>query len=1384
MAVSTPGELSIEELAEEFLERRRRGERPTLEEYLTRYPLLADEIREFFPVLGLVEEFKPGTDDLSGSIAGSSIPGLAVVPERLGDFRLLREVGRGGMGIVYEAEQESLGRRVALKVLRTHRLHDPKVVLRFHREAKAAARLHHTNIVPVFGVGEHDGAHFYVMQFIQGLSLDAVLAEVRRIAAATKPAGPSGALGPPFSPITRGNLTVADLAQSLATGRFAPAQLTEPGSSIEMPLSCDGADGSSVTLPGHTAFSAATDANRQYARSVARVGLQVAEALDYAHQHGVLHRDIKPSNLLLDAHGMVWVTDFGLAKVATEGDLTCTGDIVGTVRYMAPERFEGRCDARADVYSLGLTLYELLARRPAFESEDRLALIRQVTKEEPKALRQLDPTIPRDLHTIVHTAFAKDPEDRYATAAELRDELERFLAERPIRSRPISPPEHYWRWCKRNPGLAAVSTLACALTIAIAIVASLAAARNGRMADQLKAQRDEAHQNLIQAYMSEAEARLHGHRTGQRFDALDAIARATRLARSAGINDPDRQKLRNQAIAAMGLPDVRVGWQVEVPDPKRHGFTVDSSFERYAQKRDDGSVVIRRTSDDHELLELPGLLTDCTVMIGGFSDDGRYLAMMAFGQQSTLELWDLQARKLILTENNVSGSNTATWAFHPDSRQFAFGLNDGSIVFIDLADGRELRRWTDGLERSSSMAFSPDGSRLAVVPWRSDNRFVHILASDTGRAIAHLSNPAHVFHVAWNPRRPNLLAAGVEDNVIRVWDVAAGRQTIALEGDLYSGLAVAFHPGGDLLASRGWNSMLRLWDIRTGRQVLSLASPWLPELHFDRSGTRLSAHAASGHAGILEVSFQTECRALVRQAGPASSDLRALAIDRSGLYVAASDPRGLTIWDVASGTPLGRLPVTPGVAHALFDPSGAILTSHPLTLRWPISTTAGATTIGPPQLLSSDQTIDAFSSSADGRVVALAAYDGGGVVLSTDPANPSRRVLPHADTRGITVSPDGKWVVTASHTFGTIKVWDRTTGLTVHDFPANPRHRSAVLFSPDGRWLSAIFNEQGSELIETATWTSRRRFWNVFGPSAFSPDSATFAFETYEGSIVLFEPATGRELARFDDPDGSRAAQIVFSPDGSLLIATLIDQNLVRIWDLRAVRHRLAKLDLDWSPPPSWQLPPTAPPASWPSPPPAFRVLPGQLDKWIKLAAIRDREQAIADDERALAAQPGQPEVRQRLALACNNLAWELITGSPSSFDPPRALPLARRAIALTAGQTTYLNTLGLALYRVNLYREAIPILEQSLAAGKGEGAGYDLFMLALCYAKNGDPQRARNHVDRAISWLRSNPKLTPREVTELKAFREEAESLLRGPYPDLPESLFAPAKPTDFPKS
>jgi serine/threonine protein kinase len=353
---------SVEELAEEFADRLRRGERPSLAEYTDKYPQYADAIRKLFPALLLMEQFKPAASEPTGAFSPRA--GTAEEPklEGLGDFRILREVGRGGMGIVYEALQVSLGRHVALKVLPQHALLEPRHLQRFQREAKAAARLHHTNIVPVYGVGEENGLHYYVMQFIQGLGLDEVLAELRRLRRSKGAAGAEAAT-PDTAAKSVKEMSAQEVAQSLLWGNACDA----PGSpGAKAPLS-----DTSIHLPGQSAQSTLSETGRPYWQSVARIGVQVAEALAYASSQGILHRDIKPSNLLLDTHGTVWVTDFGLAKAADSEDLTHTGDIVGTLRYMAPERFRGQCDVRSDLYALGLTLYELLTLRPAFAETDR-----------------------------------------------------------------------------------------------------------------------------------------------------------------------------------------------------------------------------------------------------------------------------------------------------------------------------------------------------------------------------------------------------------------------------------------------------------------------------------------------------------------------------------------------------------------------------------------------------------------------------------------------------------------------------------------------------------------------------------------------------------------------------------------------------------------------------------------------------------------------------------------------------------------------------------------------------------------------------------------------------------------------------------------------------
>jgi tetratricopeptide (TPR) repeat protein/predicted Ser/Thr protein kinase len=434
----------LAEVVAEVTDRLRAGGVVDLEAYAARHPGLAGPLRELFPALRLL-----------GAMSGSGAPGegparspVEPPPEvrTLGDFRPHREVGRGGMGVVYEAEQVSLGRRVALKVLPSAGLLDPRQLRRFQNEARAAAYLHHTNIVPVYAVGCERGVHFYAMQFIDGHNLADLLRLLCRAAA------------PPAD-------TLAAAPPAAGDGRTAPYE-----GSPEEPAAPDAATGPPAGRD--TLFSTGPGRGRDYFRRVAELGAQAADALDHAHQLGIVHRDVKPGNLLVDAAGRLWVTDFGLAQFKqVEASLTQTGDLVGTLRYMSPEQALAKrvvVDHRTDVYSLGATLYELLALRPAFGGRDRQELLRQIAFEDPKPPRRVDRRVPRELETVALKALEKRPEDRYRTAAELADDLRRWLDDRPIRARRPSWGQVAARWSRRHRVL--VGSVAAVLLAVAAVL--------------------------------------------------------------------------------------------------------------------------------------------------------------------------------------------------------------------------------------------------------------------------------------------------------------------------------------------------------------------------------------------------------------------------------------------------------------------------------------------------------------------------------------------------------------------------------------------------------------------------------------------------------------------------------------------------------------------------------------------------------------------------------------------------------------------------------------------------------------------------------------------------------------------------------------------------
>ena len=453
----------LDRIGEQFTEAIREGTYPNIDVYLEMYPENVDEIRELLESISLIETFKQAKHAVPDPSARRT------TFTELDDYKIIREIGRGGMGIVFEAIHEPLSRKVAIKVLANNLLGESKHLIRFRREARAAAKLRHTNIVPVFGVGTSGEHHYYVMDYIDGMSLHQWLTSLDQNRSPTAP-------------------TVDIFTANTCTG-VNTDQDCEPVASQQ-----PGVDLSTVK---DTA---------KYQRWVASLGISAAEALHYAHSQGVLHRDIKPANLLLDKNNTLWIADFGLAKLAEQNAVTATGDIVGTPQYMPPESFEGDYDIRSEVYALGLTLYELLTLKPAIEGHGTADIIRKATRGVTVRPRKINPKIASDLETILLKALSHDPEDRYTNAKELRDDLTCFLADRPITARKTNPLGRILRWSRREPKVAALTITTFVSLVALAGVSAFGYWQTKRALGLAKASEQASIQSLAQETSARNEA--------------------------------------------------------------------------------------------------------------------------------------------------------------------------------------------------------------------------------------------------------------------------------------------------------------------------------------------------------------------------------------------------------------------------------------------------------------------------------------------------------------------------------------------------------------------------------------------------------------------------------------------------------------------------------------------------------------------------------------------------------------------------------------------------------------------------------------------------------------------------------------------------------------
>lgn len=1281
------------EVLDQIVTRLRSGESLSIEGLRAEFPDYQQALQEIFPAMQLMEEIKPGRESARGPESGVRLS------ESIGDYVLLRELGRGGMGIVYEAWQTSLRRHVAFKIMSPELTGSASAVERFKREAQAAAQLHHTSIVPVFDVGQDQSRHFYTMQLIQGHGLDQIILGARRAAASKSGStqlhvtseSPTNVKRQPGTVVAR-DRTVTNDADHRSDMSF------ETGG-----MSLQAADAASAVDPDPGDPDWQTP---EFFRKAARIGLQLAEALSYAHSRGTLHRDVKPSNVLVDDSGNSFLTDFGLARIAIDesgaGAVTKSGELLGTLRYMAPERLQGNHSAAGDLYSLGVTLFELTTLRSLFTASDRLELLGKIAAGQKPAIRTLAPRMPRDLAIIITKAIDVQPEHRYSSASAMADDLRLFLLERPIRSRPVYFWEQVVRWCVRNPGTSSLLGVIAGLILVLGFGHFVFSNLRQEHATVLQLlERTEAAENesltlaRLREFAAYRQTGLAGLREYQSL--LDTDPES--------LPDGVREILRNELLSGLSRADWSTSRAFSCPGEIG---ALDSENQWLAWVSGTEEVSLRHT-ESGELRKISGL---------GFTPkrlqfSGRFLIAGIPGY-----FWHVIDTTTGSTIHPLPQSAVDCTA--SDSAEvLVLAFPDFSISVQSLRKdetGRELWRYVHSSAVQKAQ-INPSGSRIAIQDGSGTGR-LSVLELATSQLLLDSDNSGGLV-VEWSPDG-RFLASSDTSCEIAIWNVDEQRIVTTLRGHASMVSDIAWHPSSACLASSSWDGQKHIWNVWSGASLVHGYEP-ISELCFDSRGTRIGWTHSNSQLSMTEwtpglvtdLPFDT-------YDGAVSPD--AISVHPEGRLLAVRSSSGLQLIDLIGARACGRYPLSRCLAVA-FSPSGDQLLAvtpdavHRFPLISGLKNGMATVTIGHPLTVAHPLLAEAIFSPDRSAIWGIPVH------------NPGELAEYAID--------DGRWVR---------RLGDALPGQRPEEASANLKvlcgwhSRSVTLFNSAGSPLktlevpeatscaaakdgSAVTLADGRQLqfLSGSTWEVE---WQVPMDSpvvgarvAFDDASDLIACRLMTNRLAIASRTSRTVVARIDELADAWVWNTVFSPDGTRLIEACHNPHRVRVWNFAELKQRLRERSLEWE----TAVADSEPIRAQPAPVVQFQTL------WTAGSVASNLEahrvSALSRAEQRWAAFPDD-------ASSMNSLAWSLSVAPLHLRNPEKALALARRCCELQPGFPGYRNTLALACLRQGLLEEAEFLLHQNLRESTPDQLTLDLLLLAIVVAQQG-------HFDNAMAWQR-----------------------------------------------